>query len=100
MTGRMSKQVKAQGAVPSAPGVSAATEMLTPQAETVAAGQDMQEAAVTLGTMTQEQWDALMQTSSTPPVSASKAVGSKTTGRKKAIRPVLKKQRMNSIALD
>lgn len=100
MTGRLSKQGKPQDALPSAPGGHAAAEVSTPQADTVAAGQDTPETAVTPGTMTQEQWDALMQTGSIPPVSGSKAAGSKTTGRKKAVRPVLKKQRMNSIALD
>lgn len=102
MTGRLSKQSKPQGAVPSAPGGPAAAEVSTPQAGAVAARQDTPEAAVTPGTMTQEQWDALMQTGSTSPVSDSKAVGqtSKTKGRKKAVRPVLKKQRMNSIAPD
>lgn len=116
LTGRLSNQAKPPSALPSTPrGTdSAATEVSTPQADAAASGQDAQAAAVTPGTMTQEQWDALMQPGSLPPgpvsssktirsippVSASKADGSRTTGRKKAIRPVLKKQRMNSLALD
>lgn len=67
---------------------------------TTAAGRDDQEGACTPGTMTQDEWDAFMQTGSIPPTSTNKATGSKTTARKKAVRPVLKKQRMNSIALD
>lgn len=114
LTGRLSKQAAAQAAVPlaseaspmtAAPGFgqpgSAAADMLTPRVDiSTATGQDNQEAAATPGTMTQDEWDAFMQTGSVPPASTSKAAGSKTTGRKKAVRPVLKKQRMNTIALD
>ena len=79
---------------------SGAAGVSTPQGDvTAGAGQD-QEAARTPGTMTQDEWDALMQPGSAPSASAKKASGGKTTGRKKAVRPVLKKQRVHSIALD
>ena len=73
----------------------------TPQRDaTTATGQDIQEGARTPGTMTQDEWDAFMQTGGVPPSSTNKPAGSKTMVRKKAVRPVLKKQRMNIIALD
>ena len=114
LTGRLSKQAMPPSALQSAirgseespmaatPGFghieSEAAGASTPQGEAAtAAGQ---EAAGTPGTMTQDEWDVFMQTGSIPPTSTKKTAGSKTTGRKKAVRPVLKKQRMNSIALD
>ena len=114
LTGRLSKQVKPQAALPSAIRDSEASPMAapdfghmepgtvsTPQRDaTAAAGQDIQEGARTPGTMTQDEWDAFMQTGSVLPSSTKKPAGSKTTVRKKAVRPVLKKQRMNTIALD
>ena len=73
----------------------------TPQGDvTAGAGQGNQEAARTPGTMTQDEWDALMQPGSVPPTSTKTASGAKTTGRKQAVRPVLKKQRVHSIVLD
>lgn len=117
LTGRLSKQARQQFAVPSAnrdceaspmaaaPGFgqlnSVAAGISTPQGDASAgAGQANQEAARTPGTMTQDEWNALMQPGSVPPTSTKKASGAKTTGRKKAVRPVLKKQRVHSIALD
>lgn len=117
LTGRLSQQAMPQSALQSAIWGSEATPMAaapgfghiqseaagasTPQGEAAtAAGQDNQEAAGTPGTLTQDEWDSFMQTGTIPPTSTKKAAGSKTTGRKKAVRPVLKKQRMNSIALD
>lgn len=123
LTGRLSRQVGPQAAGPSAIWDCEASPMAapgfghmefatvsTPQGDattaagqedaTTAAGQDDQEGARTPGTMTQDEWDAFMQTGSVPPSSTKIASGSKTTGRKRAVRPVLKKQRMNTIALD
>ncbi len=106
LTGRLNRQAKGRASLPSAagsPGMTPAASgrtdaepaaVTTPAAAT-AASQGQEEAAQTPSQWTQEQWDAYMQGGSTAPTTTSKA-----TGRKKAVRPVLKKQRMNTIVLD
>ena len=114
LTGRLSKQAMPLPALQSAVRDSEASHMAAPgfgQMDsaavsapnvdaTTAAGQNNQEGARTPGTMTQDEWDAFMQTGSAPQTSTKNLAGGKARGRKKAVRPVLKKQRMNSIALD
>ena len=114
LAGRLNRQSRPQGSLEPGLGVarasaaaagfgqlgSPAADQSTPEADNAAAGEGNQEPAGTSGTMTQDEWNAFMQSGSTAPTSTSKAAGSKTTGRKKAVRPVLKKQRMNTIVLD
>ncbi|DBB06880.1 hypothetical protein WJX82_003376 [Trebouxia sp. C0006] len=110
LTGRLNRQAKGRASLPSALGAAAGSPgtvpaasaqmdggpvaVTTPAAAT-AASQGQEEAAQTPSQWTQEQWDTYMQGGSSAPTSTGKA-----TGRKKAVRPVLKKQRMNTIVLD
>lgn len=110
LTGRLNSQAKGRASLPSAlraaagspgttPAASGQTDgeraVVTTPAAATAASQGQEEAAQTPSQWTQEQWDAYMQGGSPAPTSTGKA-----TGRKKAVRPVLKKQRMNTIVLD
>ncbi len=110
LTGRLNRQAKGRASLPSALGAAAGSPgtvpaasaqmdggpaaVTTPAAAT-AASQGQEEAAQTPSQWTQEQWDTYMQGGSSAPTPTGKA-----TGRKKAVRPVLKKQRMNTIVLD
>jgi len=114
LTGRLNRQAKGRASLPPAPeaapgspdvAVSGFEQMgggsatVTTPAADAAAAQEEAEAGQTPG-WTQQQWDEYMQSGSTAPVSTSKPTLSKASGRKKPVRPVLKKQRMNTIVLD
>ncbi len=110
LTGRLNRQAKGRASLPSALGAAAGSPgtlpaasgqvdggpaaVTTPAAAT-AASQGQEEAAQTPSQWSQEQWDAYMQGGSPAPTPTGK-----TTGRKRAVRPVLKKQRVNTIVLD
>ena len=116
LAGRLNRQSRPKGSLPPALAAARASssaaaagfgqldtpaaDQLTPEADNAAAGFENQEAAGTPGTMTQDEWNDFMQSGSIAPTAISKVAGGKTTGRKKAVRPVLKKQRMNAIVLD
>lgn len=113
LTGRLNSQSRPRPSLPSALGtapgspswapasldhMAASAGVVTP-ADT-AAGETEEEAAQS-PVWTQEQWDAYMQSGSAPPASAPTSnPSSRATGRKKAVKPVLKKQRMSTIVLD
>ena len=111
LSGRLNRQSRPQGSLPAALGVfggspnaaaagfgrtdTAAVDVSAARPDHTA-GQEGQEAAGTPGTMTQDEWNAFLQTGSKAPTLPIKAVSSRTAGRKKAVRPILKKQRINT----
>ena len=110
LTGRLNRQAKGRASLPSAPAAAAGSPAaapaapdqsqgesaaMTPPAADTADPAQQEEAAQTPSQWTQEQWDSYMQSGSSAPTPTVKA-----SGRKKALRPVLKKQRINTMTLD
>lgn len=108
LTGRLNRQAKGRTSLQSAPAAAAGSPaaapdqslgesaaMTPPAADAADPSQLGGEAAQTPSQWTQEQWDSYMQSGSSAPTPTVKA-----SGRKKAVRPVLKKQRINTMTLD